>query len=97
LQKEAEKKASQRNDNVSEILTLRLTAMIQSIDDKTDKIWISQYVNSMSPKDSLEFRRYVEKIEPNLDLSYEFQSPMSGKFFRSDVTLGFDYLLPDIK
>jgi hypothetical protein len=97
LQKNAERMATERKDNISEILTLRLKAMIQSVEGNVDKIYISQYVDSMSPKDSLELRRYVEKIEPNLDLSYEFKSPFSGKFFRSDITLGIDYLLPDIK
>jgi hypothetical protein len=97
LSKTAESYAKEKKDNISEILTMRIESMIQSVDGNNNRIYIRQYVNAMSPKDSLAFRRYVEQIEPNLDLSYEFQSPTTGKFFRQDITLGIDYLLPDIR
>ncbi len=86
-------KLSKNSTGISNLLTTRLTTMIQSVEDKTDKIWISQFVDHMPASDSLALRKYIDLIEPGVDMTYEFTSP-SGNVFKQNVPFSIDFFFP---
>lgn len=65
----------------------KLKMQVMDIDGNRDKIYITQFVENMPPLDSLKLKNKINEVEPNLDLSYEFTNPNTGKRFRSIVYL----------
>jgi hypothetical protein len=92
------KKSEARNkavkSQVSNTLTYRLEAQIQSIDGNDDKSFIAQYIQVMPAYDSLKFREYSDKIEPGIDLTVDVEGP-SGETFPSTVPIGLDFFWPN--
>ena len=86
-------KLSKNSTGISNLLTTRLTTMIMRVEDKTDKIWISQFVDHMPASDSLSLRKYIDKIEPGVDMEYTFTSP-SGNVFKQNVPVNIDFFFP---
>ena len=86
-------KLSKNSNGISNLLTTRLSTMITRVEDKTDKIWISQFVENMPASDSLAFRKYIDKIEPGVDFTYEFESP-NGNVFKQQVPMSIDFFFP---
>ena len=86
-------KLNKNNQGISNLLTSRLVQMIQAVEGKTDKIWISQFVDHMPASDSLALRKYIDKIEPGVDMEYTFTSP-SGNVFKQNVPVNIDFFFP---
>jgi hypothetical protein len=82
-------KAMQRNDvGSTRNLTTRLKHMILSVNGQSDKSIVNKFVNEMHVKDSRSFREYIQKIQPDIDLSLEVEDPITGEFFRVDFEIG---------
>ncbi len=90
---EAKKKL---NRGVDDTLTDRLKAQIMDIDGKTDKLYISRFVEVMRPLDALKLRNYITEVEPNLDMTYEFTNPNTGRRFRTGVLFTARLFYPSI-
>ena len=86
-------KLNKNNQGISNLLTSRLVQMIQAVEGKTDKIWISQFVDHMPASDSLSLRKYIDKIEPGVDMEYTFTSP-SGNVFKQNVPVNIVFFFP---
>ena len=71
---EAEVKGYEKvGDGISYELTTRLKHMIVSIDGDSKKTSINNFVeNEFLSRDSLEFRKYANKIMPDVDMSSEY-------------------------
>ncbi|MEK6883374.1 MAG: hypothetical protein AABY22_27345 [Nanoarchaeota archaeon] len=82
-----------KNTGISTLLTSRLSRMITQVEDKRDKIYIQQFVENMPAGDSLAFRTYIDKIEPGINMEYEFESP-SGSVFKQQVPINVDFFFP---
>lgn len=74
-------------------VTKRLELLIQEIDGNRDKNTLSQIIQTMPIKDSQEFRNYVVKNKPGLDLSFTVKAP-SGEEFTTQVVLGATFFRP---
>jgi len=74
-------------------VTKRLEMLIQEIDGNRDKNSLSQIIQTMPIKDSQEFRSYVFKNKPGLDLSFTVKAP-SGEEFTTQVVLGATFFRP---
>ncbi len=83
------------NGQIDSIFTERLKAQIMEIDGNKDKLYISRFVDAMPPLDALKLRNYIMGVEPNLDLSYEFTNPGTGRRFRYFVFLGPRLFYPE--
>jgi hypothetical protein len=88
---EAQKK---KKSEFSDTLTHKLGTHIMSIDGRTDKEWIHNFVRVMPARDSLELRKYINKIEPGVDLSITVEGP-GGDPMDTFLVLGPDFLWPD--
>lgn len=56
------------NSKVDQLVTLRMKKMITSVDGKTDKAFISEFINEMGAFDSSAFRKYANKISPDIQI-----------------------------
>lgn len=93
LEKRADSQ-KKRKAEFSDVLTHRLGTQIMSIDGKTDKEWIHNYVRVMPAKDSLELRKYINKIEPGVDLTVTVTGP-GGDPMDTFLAIGPDFFWPD--
>jgi hypothetical protein len=82
------------NGGIDITFTERLKSQIMEVDGDRNKIYISRFVDSMPPLDALRLRNYMSEVEPNLDLSYEFTNPNTGRRFRSIVFLSARLFYP---
>lgn len=82
---------SKRNkDGVSEMARLRLESMIMEIDGVRDKFKISNMLNKIPLKDSLEFKKYYATIEPGLNMNVEVRVP-GGESITTFLTFGSNF------
>lgn len=61
----------------SKMITNRLELSIVSVNDNTDRQFISKYVKNMGAKDSLMLRRYILENEPGVNFEIEVERPES--------------------
>lgn len=61
----------------NKMITNRLEMSIVSINDETDRKYISKYVKNMNVKDSLMLRRYILENEPGVNFEIEIERPLS--------------------
>tara|TARA_B110000285_G_scaffold984_1_gene1069 strand:- start:1206 stop:2090 length:885 start_codon:yes stop_codon:yes gene_type:complete len=87
-QLEAQRKASRKlNDKTDKQLTIRLKNTIVSVDGDTEQTTINHFVeNELFAADSRALRTHINKVVPDVDLTYEFISDETGE--------GRDMLLP---
>ena len=83
------------NKNVSYDLSTRMKYIITSIDRDTDTKVIRNFVdNQLLARDSRELRNYISKIQPNVDLTFEYES-RNGDLKTSSIPVGLNFFWPD--
>jgi hypothetical protein len=86
---ERKKKTGSLSDS---LVTTRLQFAVVSVDGKTDKALISNFIRNMPARDSLALRNFIDKNEPGVDMkvfmdcpscseSTEIRMPMGAGFF----------------
>lgn len=84
------------NKNSSSEVTVRLRAMIVSIDGNDDRNYIKKFVeNELPSKDSLAFRTHVRENTPDLDMTFDFSCDECGNEERMSVPLTAQFFWPD--
>lgn len=93
-QKELEDiKNSWNGVGVAPIRTKELEMTIKSINGTRDAMTIRDFIERMPIKDSQDFRKFVEKNKPGLDLSYNVTTP-SGETTLINIGFGVDFFRP---
>ena len=83
------------NKNVSSDLTTRLKHIVTSIDGDYEKKTIREFVdNEFLARDARELRNYIKKIQPSVDLSYEYED-QRGNITTIDIPVGINFFWPD--
>jgi hypothetical protein len=94
LVKEDQSRTKKMGSNaISQVMTLRLQTQITEIDGIREKVAIAQFIDTMSPMDSAEFRKHLSDNEPGLDLTINIQAP-SGEFFFGELPITAKFLWP---
>lgn len=83
-----------RKAEILDTLTHKIGTHIMSVDGRTDKEWIHNFVRVMPARDSLEFRKHINNIEPGVDLSISVEGP-GGDSIDSFLVIGPDFFWPD--
>ena len=84
-----------KGEGVSQEVSTRLRYMIQEIDGNQERGYINNFVkNSLLARDSRSFRDYVKNISPDLDLTYEFTSELTGETEALDIPFGVGFFYP---
>lgn len=77
-------------------LTTRLKQMILSVDGNNTPGYINQFISErFLASDSRDFRKYINEIQPNMDMSVELIDEETGNSFRTPVTIGLNFFWPD--
>ena len=95
-QLEAQKKASRKmNDKTDKQLTIRLKNTIISVDGDTDQTTINHFVeNELFAVDSRALRTHINKVIPDMDLTYEFISEETGERRDMLLPMGLGFFWP---
>jgi hypothetical protein len=93
--KQAEEVQTAYGTDFNEIGTNRLKASVTEIGGKRDKGYINKFIEVMPALDALTIRKKMEKVSPDIDLTYEFTAP-SGKKFKAPVQMGIDFFFPSL-
>tara|TARA_Y100000385_G_C12961489_1_gene579961 strand:+ start:53 stop:799 length:747 start_codon:yes stop_codon:yes gene_type:complete len=81
--------------NSNKELSTRLKYIILSVDGDYEKATIRNFVdNRFLAKEAREFRKYVNKIQPSVDLSFEYEDN-EGDTTKVDIPVGLDFFWPD--
>lgn len=83
-------------DNPSEITT-RLRYIIKSVNGNNDIGYITNFVkNQFLAKDSRVFRNHIQSITPDVDLKFDYVSPITGEKEALSIPFGMDFFYPSI-
>ena len=80
--------------DVSSELSTRLKHIIISIDGDEDKRNINKFVDSMLSRDSLALRQEIQKVTPDLDMSFDFVSEATGETKEIPIPMGVSFFWP---
>lgn len=82
-------------DNLPELST-RLKYMITSVEGSTERKDIREFVdNYLLAKDSRVFREYVKEIQPDINLTFDFDG-IDGFEEGVNIPIGINFLWPDV-
>ena len=77
---------------VSPELTTRLRHTITSVNGDGDMNTINQFVQNMLSRDSLELRKYINKVSPDIELAQEVE--MGGDTVKVDIPMTVNFFWP---
>lgn len=80
---------------VSSYNSLKLKSHIVNIDGNNSRDYIDKFVDAMPLRDSLEIRKKILEVTPDLDMSYEFTAK-DGYKFKSPFSVDVDFFFPNI-
>jgi len=76
-------------------VTTRLKYMIQAVDGNDDRGFITKWVqNEFLALDTRAFRKYVKELSPDMDLTFEFTSELTGDREALDIPFGISFFYP---
>jgi len=81
---------------INKLVTEKYVLQIMEVNGNRDKLYIKKFIAAMPMKDSMFFREYVRRIEPGLDLSYEFECPACGELDIRDIPITPKLFYPDV-
>ena len=83
------------NKNASNDLTTRMKYIITSIDNDSERKTIREFVdNEFLARDARELRNHISKIQPSVDLSYDYED-QRGNNTTIDIPVGIQFFWPD--
>lgn len=92
-----EKFESKNFDNhIEKNITNFLFFSIVAIDSVTDKNKIKKFVENMPAYDSKSLRNYIQKNEPNVDMTHEFDCKYCGTHNKSNLPITINFFWPTI-
>ena len=85
------------NKNTSRDLSTRMKHIITSIDGDYENKSIRDFVDTQFlARDARELRKYVTKIQPDVDLNFEFEDD-NGNFITKTIPIGLQFFWPDVE
>ena len=92
---QALKRLSKDKDGGSHEVSTRLRHMIIEVDGNSDRKFINKWVlNQLRSIDSRALRNYIKEITPDVDLTFEFKSDLTGETEALDIPFGAGFFYP---
>ena len=83
------------NKNITSDVTTRMKYIITSVDSDHEQKTIRDFVDKQFlARDARELRNYIEKIQPSVDLSYDYED-QRGNVKKIDIPVGIKFFWPD--
>ena len=91
------KKKQSRSSQVSFELSSRLKAMIIAVDGDEDQNTINKFVdNEFISRDSLAFRKHLDKVTPDVDMTFFFECQECGHEEQISIPLNVEFFWPRV-
>lgn len=75
------------------VVTRRLEMMIKSFNGNRDPLQVRNFIQNLPIKDSQDFRKFVNKNKPGIDLVQEVKTP-SGDTIQVEIGFGVEFFRP---
>lgn len=95
IQIELEQMKKALRSEISTEVTTRMKKSIISVDGVTDKKTIYEFVDSMPARDAQVFREFARKINPDIDLTFNFKCSSCGTEDRVEVPIDVNFFWPN--
>ena len=83
------------NKKASNDLTTRMKYVITSVDGDYERKTIREFIDTeFLARDARELRNYIGKIQPSVDLSYDYED-QRGNITTIDIPVGINFFWPD--
>ena len=80
---------------VSQQLTTRYRYIIKSVDGKEDTKSIVNFINNkFLSKDTRAFRNHLSDLQPDMDMVFEYDNPISGEKESNPIPMGIGFFYP---
>ena len=76
------------------LVTTRLQYAVVSVDGKTDKALISNFIRNMPARDSLALRTFIDKSEPGIDMKVFMDCPSCSETSEIRMPMGASFFWP---
>ena len=80
---------------ISKEVTTRMCKSIVAIDGDTDRKVVRDFVETMPARDAKAFRDHARKVNPDIDLSFDFMCSVCGYQQRMEVPIDFNFFWPN--
>ena len=77
------------------LVTTRHKQQIISVNGNDDKLYINRFVDSMPARDSRALANYISSIEPDIDMSHEYQCTMCNYSGEVEVPITAQFFWPE--
>lgn len=84
-------------DGATAEVTTRIRKSILAVDGNRDPKFIREFVDAMPARDAMAFREYANKINPNIDLNFDFTCTSCGAAQRMEVPIDVTFFWPNAK
>ena len=72
----------------------KLKYQIVSVNGDSNKALINNFVDNMNVRDSRAFRKYLEEVDPDVDMHQDFKCPMCGHGEEVDIPITVNFFSP---
>lgn len=95
IQNELKNNALKKKDGIDREFSTRLKYLITSVDGESDRKTINNFVdNELFSLDSKALREYINKVSPDVDMTFEFTSNITGESMQLDIPMGTSFFWP---
>ena len=95
LQKQAESLKEAYEEEYSRFNSLRIKSSVISVEGKTDRGYISKFIDVLPAGDIHQIRKKISEVSPDIDLKYRFKAK-DGFEFDGYLMMGLDFFFPGI-
>ena len=75
-------------------VTTRMMKSIISIDGETDGTIIKNTIDNMLARDAMEFRKFAKQVNPDIDMSFDFECSSCSHTERMEVMIDVNFFWP---
>lgn len=84
-----------KGDGTSAELTTRYRYMITSVDGNEDTKSITDFINNkFLTRDTREFRKVINEIQPDVNMEFEYENPQTGEMEVRPIPMGVGFFWP---
>lgn len=82
---------------ITQEVTTRMRRSIIAVDGDTSTQIIKEFVENMPAKDSMAFREYARTVNPDVDLTFDFECVECGHEERMEVPIDLNFFWPNVR
>lgn len=85
-----------KSEITSEVTT-RMKKSIIAVDGNRESKFVREFVDAMPARDAMAFREHAKNINPDIDLTFDFECPSCGHRTRLEVPIDVNFFWPNAR